>query len=80
MMLSSRSILRIAETARPGMSRTMTTAFESMQVHMAKMRMTHSFDPIPYDAKLPMTPINEDTSSKLQHKKVTIVGDRKSVV
>jgi L-lactate dehydrogenase len=73
-MLSSRSILRIAETARPAMSRTMTTAFESMQVHMAKMRMTHSFDPIPYDAKLPMTPINEDTSSKLQHKKVTIVG------
>jgi L-lactate dehydrogenase len=83
-MISARNILGKAKAsaatiARPA-SRTFSVVDDSsamgvaMKEHISKMRMTHSFEPIPYDPNLPIVPLNFVDSSELQHKKVTVVG------
>jgi len=73
-MISTR-IIRHAATRRV-VVRTFSNAeqMEAMKSHLANMRMTYSFEPIPYDSRLPIIPINDDAKSKLAHKKVTVVG------
>ena len=42
--------------------------------HLQTMKLKASIDPIPYTSDIPITPLNDSPSDKIEHKKVTIVG------
>ena len=48
-------------------------ARELMRRHMQALKLSRSYEPIPYDASFPIVPVN-DPPGKQEHKKVSIVG------
>ena len=52
----------------------MSKSVKDAEAQVANMMNAHSFDPIPYDSRLPIIPVSDDAKSKLAHKKVTVVG------